>query len=273
MKNVEPSRIVLLDGSSWDLPELLLNMASDDFYYGYLGQAALSSSSVKTINDSVKGFYYKQKYGQSEETNALIMGKMIHTLLLEGKQKFDSLFLPVEASTKTTNIFKAARENCPDGMTVVLASDVSDCERIVNAVVRNNDANRLMSKGISEVPAIGNLFGLPFRAKADKLLIDGDSRYCTDLKTTSDIAGFNYSAKKYGYTSQCYIYSELFNIPIENFSYVVVDKGSLDIAIVEVSREFWERGRDLTERACDSYRKWFMDPSADINQYTIKFTL
>lgn len=265
--------IVLLDGSTWDIEELLQSMNDDSFYYGYLGTAALSSSSVKSINDSIKGFYYKQKNDAKEESAALVMGSMIHTMLLEGMEKFNSLFLPVQASTKTTTIYKSSVENAPAGMTVVLQSELENCERIVRAIERNKDAMYLLGRGTSEVPAIGNLFGLPFRAKADKLLVDGEVRNCTDLKTTSDIAGFHYSAKKYGYNSQCYIYSELFNIPIENFRYVVIEKGSLDIAIVEVSRTFWERGRDLTEQACENYRKWIMDPKADINQYTLKFNL
>lgn len=265
--------IVLLDGSTWKVDELLQQMQDDSFYYGYLGVAALSSSSIKSINDSIKGFYYKQKSDASEETAALIMGRMIHTLLLEGQEKFNSLFLPVEASTKTTKIYKDALAAGPANMTVVLQSEVDTCERIVRAIEKNKEAYELLSLGTSEVPSIGNLFGLPFRAKADKLYVDDSIRMCTDLKTTSDMSGFKYSAKKYGYNSQCYIYSELFGIPIENFRYVVVDKGSLDVAIVEVSREFHEQGRNLTEAACEKYRKWIMDPAADINQYTLKFTL
>lgn len=264
------NKIVLLDGSTWNVDELLANMADDSFYYGYLGTAALSSSSVKAINDSVKGFYYKQKNDSSEESAALTMGKMIHTLLLEGQEKFNSLFLPIQASTKTTTVYKSAVAECPAGMTVVLQSELETCEKIVRAVERNKEAYEYMSRGVSEVPAIGNIFGLPFRAKADKLL---QGIRCSDLKTTSDIAGFHYSAKKYGYLSQAYIYTQLFGIPFDEFRFVVVDKGSLDIAIVNISKESWERGRDLTEQACDKYREWFMTPNMDINQYTLRFTI
>ena len=42
-------KIKLLDGKEWDKQELLDNMMSDDFYYGYLSKAALSSSSAKML--------------------------------------------------------------------------------------------------------------------------------------------------------------------------------------------------------------------------------
>jgi hypothetical protein len=33
------NEIVLLDGTSWDLPTILEAMMDDDFYYGYLSSA------------------------------------------------------------------------------------------------------------------------------------------------------------------------------------------------------------------------------------------
>jgi hypothetical protein len=50
------SEIVLLDGTSWELPTLLDAMMDDDFYYGYLGSASLSSSSDKLLNASPKEY-------------------------------------------------------------------------------------------------------------------------------------------------------------------------------------------------------------------------
>jgi hypothetical protein len=47
--------------------------------------------------------------------------------------------------------------------------------------------------------------GLPFRAKAD-IYADG---FLADLKTTTDLRAFPYSAKKYGYDVQAFIYTRL----------------------------------------------------------------
>ena len=48
------NEIILLDGTSWELPVILEAMMDDDFYYGYLGSASLSSSSDKLLNQSPK---------------------------------------------------------------------------------------------------------------------------------------------------------------------------------------------------------------------------
>ena len=41
--------ITLLNGEHWGKEEILTQMHDDTFYYGHLGQHALSSSSLKTI--------------------------------------------------------------------------------------------------------------------------------------------------------------------------------------------------------------------------------
>ena len=46
--------IKLLNGETFREDEILELMKSDDFYYGYLGKAALSSSSIKLLLDSPK---------------------------------------------------------------------------------------------------------------------------------------------------------------------------------------------------------------------------
>jgi hypothetical protein len=51
-------KIKTLDHKEWELAELLDNMHSDDFYYGYLGKNAFSSSSLKLLLDSPKTYKY-----------------------------------------------------------------------------------------------------------------------------------------------------------------------------------------------------------------------
>ena len=62
--------IKLLDGQSWDYNELLEQMLKDEFYYGYLGKAALSSSSLKKLLQSPK-VYQASLNEQQVETKAL----------------------------------------------------------------------------------------------------------------------------------------------------------------------------------------------------------
>ena len=69
----------------------------------------------------------------------------------------------------------------------------------------------------------GNLY--PFRARAD-ILSNNSEMY--DLKTTSSLNGWQYSADKFGYDLQCFLYCYAFDIAPENMGFIVIDKGSLE---------------------------------------------
>ena len=116
--------------------------------------------------------------------------------------------------------------------------------------------------------AIGEVLGKPFRGKADVLASDR----IVDLKTTSDIKGFHYAAKKYGYDIQCYLYCNLFGKDYQDFKFLVLDKGSLDIGIWDCSKEFYYAGEEKVQKAIDLYDKFFVD-GADIDNYCLSGTL
>jgi hypothetical protein len=91
--------ITTFDNKQWSKEELLDNMYDDSFYYGYLGQNALSSSTIKTLVNSPKTYYFTTKYG-SGETQALRDGKLFHTMILEPEKLNDIIF--VDAATKAS---------------------------------------------------------------------------------------------------------------------------------------------------------------------------
>ena len=99
--------ITTFDNKQWNKEELLANMYDDSFYYGYLGQNALSSSSIKTLIISPKTYYFTKKYG-SGETQALRDGKLFHTMILEPEKLNDIIF--VDAATKASKEYKLAKE-------------------------------------------------------------------------------------------------------------------------------------------------------------------
>ena len=65
----------LLDGTTHNYNELLDMMLEDSFYYGYLGKAALSSSSLKKLLQSPKAYQASLEERQ-EETKALREGSL-----------------------------------------------------------------------------------------------------------------------------------------------------------------------------------------------------
>ena len=98
--------IKLLNGKIENKQEVIDNMYSDDYYYGYLGKNALSSSSIKLLLDSAKTYLYINKYGQ-KETQPLRDGHLFHTMILEPEKINDIVFVDVQS--KNTNKFKEAK--------------------------------------------------------------------------------------------------------------------------------------------------------------------
>jgi hypothetical protein len=256
--------IVLLDGTSWDPTVLLDAMMDDDFYYGYLGSASLSSSSDKLLNQSPKE-YAKMLRGSTLETSALSVGKLIHSAILE-PDKVDTLFVTVDVTTKSTKAYKEAKEQLKKGQTLLTMSEYNTAMYTVDALLRNEVVKDMLKGGEFEIPAIGDVEGLVHRAKAD-ILHPGAAVF--DLKTTSEIGGFNYSARKYGYPAQVYIYCTLFGVDFENFKFIVVDKGSKDIGVFSVSSSFYLEGKRLVENAVRVYTDYFIN-GEDLDSYIIR---
>lgn len=257
--------IKLLDGTTWHRDDLLAAMVDDDFYYGYLGKAALSSSSLKKINDSPREYARYLKYGEDGDVTALVAGNLIHTLLLE--PHLEDNFVPVECASKSTNIWKnAVLEYEGTGKKLLLRKDYDNCYYVVQSLMKNDFVKEALSDADYELPEIGLLHGLPFRAKAD--IKKKGVPYIFDLKTTSNIDDFYFSAKKYGYAAQAYIYCTLFNVPYDNFKFIVVDKIKKDIGVFSVSEAFFNRGKQLVEIAANDYIRFFIN-GEDLDQYVI----
>ena len=252
------NKIKLLDNKYYDRAELLERMLDDTFYYGELNTLALSSSSLKQLLSSPKTYNFSLKYG-SEESAALRAGALFHWAILEPEKFAAQKF--VEVQSRNTKKFKEAKEEFGK---VFTAKERSEAERLVDAFYRNEHAKELITKADFEIPAIDNVLDMPFRGKADVL---GANRI-VDLKTTTDIKGFSYSANKYGYDVQCYLYCNLFKKEYKDFHFLVLDKGSLDIGIFNCSEEFYYRGEEKVEKALDLYNKFFIE-GADLDNYCL----
>ena len=171
----------------------------------------------------------------------------------------------VDVQSKNSKAYKLAKEEHDRVFTI---KQKRDAERLADAFLRNEHALQLITDCEFEVPAIGMIQGYPFRGKADVL----DSYRVVDLKTTSDLKAFPYAARKYGYDVQVYLYSELFNKPYEEFKFIAIDKGSLDIGIYDVSQEFYESGKNKVTKALETFETFFIN-GADLDSYCIKGTL
>lgn len=251
--------ITLLNGEHWGKEEIIAQMYDDTFYYGKLGKHALSSSSLKMILKSPKTYRNVIKYGDPNgDSPALAAGKLAHWMVLE-PHKIDELHF-VDASTKNTKIYKEAKEQYGE---VFLTKERSAAERLTDAIFRNEAALQLLTDSEFEVPEIAMLNGLPFRGKAD--IIQGDT--IIDYKTTAELSSFKWSADKYGYDLQAYMYLRLFNK--KKFTFLVIDKASTDIGIFETTDDFIAKGEQKFIQAVDNYKYFFQDGN-DLDQYVMR---
>ena len=86
----------------------------------------------------------------------------------------------------------------------------------------------------------------------------------------SDLNKFKYSASKYNYDSQAYIYSNLFGYEM---IFIVIDKNTHQLGIFDCSDEFYAKGKDKVQRAVEAYKLFYKNKDFDPKQYFINKTL
>lgn len=267
LEDLEADVITTFDGVVHEKEEILEKMMDDDFYYGYLGKQALSSSSLKTILKSPKVYIRQLEEGQVE-TQPLRDGKMFHWSLLE-KDKFEAIEI-VDVKSRNTNKFSfAVAEAIQEGRSteIYTIKEKETAEFLRDELLKNIEASSYLQDADYEVPAIAMIDGIPFRGKAD--ILKGDK--IVDLKTTSDIAKFKWSARNFGYDLQAYLYLQLFP-EAKSFEFVVIDKKTFEIGIYTCSDEFLESGKEKLERGIATYKDFFMGDK-DVEQFCLKAVL
>jgi len=237
-----------------DIIELL---KSDKEYYNGIGKDYLSNSDIGILLSNPKDFRKPR-----EDNKSFAEGRYFHQLLIE---KDKAQFVPsVDVSTRTTKEYKSYCEthNLPF---VMLTKEKEEIERLVKIMTANIQFyDDIYAEGNRyEVPAVTELFGMQWKGKAD---IVGE-KFIIDLKTTSDIQKFKWSAKSYNYDSQAYIYQMLFGIPLV---FYVIDKGTGQLGIFRPTEEFVKVGEAKVVRAMEIFKKYFGEtPTDDIDNYYI----
>lgn len=264
MKDVKT--IKLLDGSVWDINILTDRMNDDSFYYGECNKTMLSSSNAKNLLDSYKKYFYVIKYG-GKETQPLRDGWLFHTAILEPDVFERQHFTKVKG--KNTIEFKKAIKDYEDNpqVKVFTSAEKESANRLADAFLKNSQLVSYLNKAEFEVPVAGEVMGMPFRGKADIITKEGG---IIDLKSTTNISQFKYSAKSFSYDLQCYIYCNLFNIHYKDFYFIAIDKDSLVPKFCNVSEEFYFKGEEKCEKAIKEYKE---NINKDLNEYLIFETL
>ena len=239
--------------------EILSRLTNNEDYYGTFGRQYLSNSNISTLlsNPLMLG-------EETKKTSAMIVGNYFHTAILE-PDKLQN-FKIIEATTRTTKVYKEL-----SGGEMCLLQHEADKVDLMTERMLENDVCRGLIQGDNveyEVPGIADIDGNMWKGKAD--ILNHEEKLIVDLKTTSDINSFTYSAKKYNYDSQAYIYKVLFGY---DMVFLVIDKNTHQIGLFDCSDAFYSRGYEKVQEATNIYDLFYKDESFDAKQFFINRTL
>ena len=246
--------------------QILQKLKNDEDYYGDFGNQFLSNSHVgKLLNDPLNIFK------PLKPSPAFLIGGYFHTCILEPDKL--KKYKVVKSTSRNSKAYKdvAGGELCmleQEVDMVELMRDKMMDNDICRDLIRGTDYGHNTSTVEYEVPMIKEMFGQTWKGKAD--IVNHDEKLIIDLKTTADISKFQYSANKYNYDSQAYIYSKLFGY---EFLFIVIDKTTHQIGMFDCSPKFYERGEDKVRKAAEAYDLFYKTEEFDPKQYFISKTL
>mgnify|MGYP003647989899 FL=1 len=237
--------------------EAIEKLRDDSNYYGAYGKQYLSNSDIGSLLTNPR------EYGVSTPDNAnFAKGRLFHQLILEPEKAESWVF--VDVSSRNTKAYKDFVEASGEDF-ALLTKEADEIKSLVTVMMGNMDFyDEIRHEGNEyELPAVGEIEGLMWKGKADIV----HPNMLIDIKTTSNIGDFKWSARKYNYDSQAYIYQQLFGKPLVFF---VIDKTSGMLGIFRPTEEFIKGGHEKVKRAVAVYHRFFGDnPSEEIQYYYV----
>ena len=243
-----------------DKNKILKKLEQDEHYYGEYGRQFLSNSDISALLKNPRLLREEKP-----KTSAMVIGGYFHTAILE-PDKLKS-FKIIQSSTRNTKAYK----EMSGGEICLLQHEVDKIE-LMREAAKSNDICRGLIEGLGtveyEVPGVTEIFGNNWKGKAD--IVNHDERLVIDLKTTSDIDRFKWSASKFNYDSQAYIYRLLFDY---DMLFMVIDKETHRIGLFDCSGDFYSSGMEKVRKATDAYELFYKTDDFDSKQYLITKTL
>ena len=166
-------------------------LKDDEHYYGEYGRQFISNSDIRTLMTNPLEFKKP-----TPSAPHFLIGGYFHTAILE-PDKIKN-FKIVEASSRNTKVYK----EITNGEVCLLQHEVDKTEALVDKILSNKICRELIHAPGNEfeAPGVAKLFGNWWKGKAD--IVNIKEGLVVDLKTTSDLEKFHWSAKKYNYDSQ-----------------------------------------------------------------------
>ena len=243
------------------MKEIYEKLRNDEHYYGDYGKQFLSNSDISTLLKNPRDLHKPRP-----SSPAFLVGGYFHTAILEPDKL--NRFKIIDSTTRNTKKYK----EISDGEICLLQHEVDKIQLMTETMMSNDVCRDLIKPVLAEVdyeePRVGKIFDNMWKGKAD--IINHEEKLVIDLKTTADIDKFRWSASKYNYDSQAYIYSTLFGYEM---IFIVIEKETRQVGIFDCSPEFYKRGEEKVRQASAAYDLFYKTEDFDHNQYLINKTL
>ena len=240
------------------MEQALQKLKNDKDYYGKYGRKYLSNSDISSLLNNPQDF---QK--ERPDNKNFLFGRYFHQLILEPEKTKDWEF--VDASSRSTKLYKETLYANKEEV-MLLKKEMELAVQLKKTMLSNFDfAMPIYRTGNEfEQPAVKKIYNTMWKGKAD-IVTD---EFVIDIKSTSDISRFKWSARAYNYDSQAYIYQELFGKPLIFF---VIDKETKCLGKFTCSASFLESGEDKVARAVDVYNKYYNPETKyeEVEQYYV----
>ena len=241
--------------------EIIDRLRIDKDYYGEFGQQFLSNSNIGTLLKNPLALR-----DQTPDNPNFKIGGYFHTAILE-PEKLKS-FKIIEATTRNTKKYK----EISGGEVCLLQHEVDMIEKMVEKMMANDICRDLIQPVLGNVqyeePGTVRLYDNIWKGKAD--IVNHDEKLVIDLKTTGDIDKFRWSASKFNYDSQAYIYRHLFGY---DMLFIAIDKNTHQIGLFDCSPKFYKSGKEKVEKASEVYDLFYKDENFDHKQHLTTTTL
>ena len=241
--------------------EIIERLRSDEDYYGDYGNKFLSNSHIGKLLKNPMSLF-----DRTPDNPNFKVGGYFHTAILE-PDKLKS-FKIIDATTRNTKKYK----EISGGEVCLLQHEVDMIEVMVDKMMANDICRDLIQPVLGNVqyeePGIVRLYDNMWKGKAD--IINHDEKLIIDLKTTGDIEKFRWSASKFNYDSQAYIYRHLFGY---DMLFIAIDKNTHQIGLFDCSPKFYKSGKEKVEKASEIFDLFYKDKDFDPLQHLTTTTL
>jgi len=201
-----------------------------------------------------------------EDTTAMLIGRAVHVLVLEGLARFLKLFEVIEVGSRNAKAYKELAAQSQKG--ILLQSEWEMIQGIREAIRSHTMARSLLMHGHRECSAYwSEQFGedwLGMKCRIDSL--QPNRKLIVDLKTTTDASPdqFPREIAKYGYARQMAFYQRgMHQITGDWFAPILVaveKKAPHLIGIYSLDSDSMQLCRDWLQDKLEKYHSWMKTP-------------